>query len=301
MLNAISREIGEPRLSHLKGISAKGWLQVFKNIKGRIERDNIPIVTSGIAFWFMLAVFPLIAAMVSIAGLAIDPQAMADQMGYFAASLPQETASLLRGQAQAIASGGESVGWIALASLVLTLYSASSGTKNLMDGLNIACQVEETRGVLKRNAVGVALTLVLIGIAMLGLAVVAVVPLLLQAIGLASTFGFLIAFVRWPILALLTILSFAVIYRFGPHRRNAHWRWITPGALFGTLLWLVGSALFSVFIQNFGNYNETYGSLAGVIILMLWLWLSTFCVLFGAELNSELERRTPDGAAQQSG
>lgn len=296
MLNAISRELGEPRLSYLRQFSPKDWLRVVGGIKNRIDRDKVALATSGIAFWSMLAVFPLIAALVSLAGLAIDPQAVADQLGYFATSLPEEAGRLLKGQAQAIASEGGAAGWIALASFLLTLYSASSGTKNLIDGLNIAYRVEERRGLVKRQAVGIGLTLLLIAIAIVGLALVAVVPIVLQALGLASVLGFLIALVRWPLLALLAILGFAMVYRFGPHRQDAQWTWITPGAVVGTALWLIGSALFSVFVQNFGTYNETYGSLAGVIVLMLWLWLSAFCILLGGELNSELERRTADDA-----
>jgi membrane protein len=250
-----------------------------------------------VAFFGLLALFPLIAATISIAGLIIDPQTIANEFSRYASSLPQSAADILKGQAKSVASSGGAAGLVAVASLAVTLYSASSGTKNLMEGMNIAFSIEEGRGFLKKNVVGLLLTLMLSFIAILGVIIIAVIPPLLGAIGLGDTLGTVLSVLRWPLLALLAILAFAALYRFGPNREGAEWEWITPGAVAGTALWLVGSALFSLYVANFGSYNETYGSIAGVIILMLWLWLSALCILLGAEMNAAISQQSEDRAS----
>jgi membrane protein len=287
-----SRSVMRPRdLSHI------GWGEVLKQMKERFTNDHLVIVAAGVAFFGLLALFPLIAATISIAGLIIDPQTIANEFSRYASSLPQGAADILKGQAKSVASSGGAAGLVAVASLAVTLYSASSGTKNLMEGMNIAFSIEEGRGFLKKNVVGLLLTLMLSFIAILGVIIIAVIPPLLGAIGLGDTLGTVLSVLRWPLLALLAILAFAALYRFGPNREGAEWEWITPGAVAGTALWLVGSALFSLYVANFGSYNETYGSIAGVIILMLWLWLSALCILLGAEMNAAISQQSEDRAS----
>ncbi|MGF1550970.1 MAG: YihY/virulence factor BrkB family protein [Paracoccaceae bacterium] len=276
----------------LREIPKRGWRDIVMRTKDEIGRDHVSIVAAGVAFFGLLALFPLIGSIVSIAGLVFEPQTITGQIDSFASQLPEGAANILKGQAQAVAGSGGLASLTAIVGILLTLYSASSGTKNLMEGMNIAYDEEEGRGFLMKNVVGLSLTLMLIVLFIVGVAIIVVAPAVIGSIGLGSTLGGLSAYLRWPVLALVAIFALAVLYRYGPNRANPEWRWVTPGAVVATILWLVGSAAFSFYVSNFGSYNETYGALAGVIILLLWLWLSSFCILLGAELNSEIEHQT---------
>lgn len=279
-----SQTAGDPR-----EISRRGWRQILRRTATQIGRDHVSIVSAGVAFFGLLALFPLIAAIVSIAGLVLDPQTIVTQIEGLAANLPPGAANILETQARSVASSGGALSLTAVLGLLLTLYSASAGTKNLMEAMNIAYNETEGRGFLMTNVVGVSLTLVLIFIAIVALTLIAILPAVFGWLGLGGVLSAVFTVVRWPLLAAAAIAALAVLYRFGPNRRQPAWRWLTPGAVLGTVLWLAGSAIFSLYVSTFGSYNETFGSLAGVIILMLWLWLSSFCILLGAELNSEIE------------
>jgi membrane protein len=161
-----------------------------------------------------------------------------------------------------------------------------------MESMNIAYDEEEKRGFVRLYATSLALTLVLIVGAVVALGATLVLPIVLSTLGLGGVFEALLTYGRWPVLAALMMLGLAIIYRFGPSREEAEWRWITPGAVLATVLWVIASIAFSIYVRNFGSYTETYGSLGGVIILLMWMWLSAFVILLGAELNSEMEHQT---------
>jgi membrane protein len=184
------------------------------------------------------------------------------------------------------------VGVGAIAGLVVALWSASSGMKHLIDALNAAYDEQEGRGFFRVR--GLALLLTLAGIVFLVVAftVVTVVPSLLDGSALDDAAQTAITIARWPALAVAFAAALAVLYRYGPSRDDAEWRWVSPGAVLGTLVWLAGSGLFSLYVSNFGSYDETYGSLGGVVIAMLWLLLTAFSAILGAELNAETERQT---------
>ncbi len=204
------------------------------------------------------------------------------------AVLPQNAAAIIQGQAQKVAEGaGAGVGLAAIAGLLLTIYSASKGMKTLMEGMNIAYDENESRVFLRLNAVALALTIFLIAGVLIALAFTVAAPARLsQGVQTAVNLG------RWPLLALLTMFGLAVLYRYGPSREDPEWQWVSVGAIMATIAWIIGSIAFSIYVRNFGSYNETYGALGGVIILLTWLWLSAFIVLLGAELNSEMEHQT---------
>ncbi len=274
-------------------IPKSGWRDILLRVKDEIGADHVSIVAAGTAFFGLLALFPAIAALIAIAGLVFDPAAIAAQLQSAAAVLPADAAQILQDQASAVASGGGTkLGFAAIAGLLLTLYSASKGMKTLIEGMNIAYDEEESRGFLMLNVVALALTLLLIVGLVLALGSTVVAPVIVATLGLGSVVEGLITWARWPVLAIVAALGLAVIYRYGPSRATPRWRWISPGAVIATLIWIVGSIAFSIYARNFGSFNETYGTLGGVIILLTWLWLSAFIVLLGAEFNSEMEHQT---------
>jgi membrane protein len=274
-------------------IPKPGWRDILLRVKDEMSADHVSVVGAGVAFFGLLAVFPAIAALISIAGLVMDPATVESQLSQAAGMLPQDAAAILQDQARSVASGGGAgLGIAMIAGLLLTLYSASKGVKTLMEGMNIAYDEEESRGFLALNVTALLLTLFLIVGVIIAFASTLAAPALLGSLGLGDALSAWITYARWPILAVLTVFGLAVIYRYGPARANPRWRWVSPGAIVATLVWIVGSIAFSIYVRYFGSYNETYGALGGVIMLLTWLWLSAFVILMGAELNSEMEHQT---------
>jgi membrane protein len=210
-----------------------------------------------------------------------------------AGALPQQAASLLRDQAQRLASGaGGALSLAAVGGLLLTLYSAAKGMRALIEGLNVIYDEEEERGFLRLNLVALGLTLAVIVVMIVALGLIVVVPPLLGTLGLGATAEALVAWLRWPLLFVFAMVGLTVLYRYAPSRDEPRWRWVSWGSVIATVLWVLGSMAFSLYVRNFASYNETYGSLGAVVILLMWLWLSAFIVLLGAELNSEMEHQT---------
>jgi membrane protein len=274
-------------------IPAAGWRDVLMRTKDEIGADHVSIVSAGVAFFGLLALFPAIASAVAIAGFVLEPATMAAQIEQLAAALPQNAAEIVQGQARKVAEGGGAgLGFAALFGLVLSLYSASKGMKTLMEGMTIAYDEQETRGFVALNATALALTILLIVGLVVALAATTVLPALLGSLGLSESARAWVAWGRWPLLAVFAMAGLAVIYRYGPSRTNPRWQWVSLGAVVATLIWIAATIAFSIYVRNFGSYNETYGTLGGVIVLLTWLWLSAFVVLMGAELNSEAEHQT---------
>ncbi|SFC08695.1 YihY/virulence factor BrkB family protein [Tropicimonas isoalkanivorans] len=274
-------------------IPKQGWRDILLRVKDEMTVDHVSVVSAGVAFFGLLAIFPAIGALISIAGLAFDPTTISEQLDTVAAVLPESAASIMQTQAEKVASNGDTgIGFAALLGIILSLYSASKGMKTLMEGMNIAYDESEERGFISLNLTALALTLFLVVGLIIALAFTLIVPALLGTFGLSDTVEAAVALGRWPVLALLTVLGLAVVFRYGPSREDPQWKWVSVGAVAATTVWIAGSIAFSLYVSNFGSYNETYGALGGVIILLTWLWLSAFIVLLGAELNSEMEHQT---------
>ena len=286
-------------------IPKSGWRDILLRVKAEIADDHVSISAAGVAFFGLLAIFPAIAALIGVAGMVLEPAAIEEQLAQAAAVLPENAAQILQDQARKIAQNSGGATFAAIGGILLALYSASSGMRTLMESMNIAYDEEEKRGFVRLYATSLVLTLILIVGAVVALGALLVLPAVLGTIGLGRVFEAVLTYGRWPVLALLMILGLAIIYRYGPSRESARWRWITPGSVVATVLWLIASIAFSIYVRNFGSYNETYGSLGGVIILLMWFWLSAFAVLLGAELNAEMEhqteRDTTTGADQPMG
>ncbi|HUR60184.1 MAG TPA: YihY/virulence factor BrkB family protein [Opitutaceae bacterium] len=273
-------------------IPAKGWLDIFARTKQQVGEDNLDIVSAGVAFYGFVAVVPALAAVIAVYGLVSDPSEVAAQIESLAQVLPREALPMLHEQMLRITSNGSAAGWSALIGFALALYSANKATSAMITGLNIAYDELEHRKFFKLLAISFLLTIgALIG-AVLAVSLVAVLPSLLQRMNVTHGAELMLNLARWPILVGGFMGSLAVMYRFGPCRHDAKWVWVSPGAIVSALLWLVGSGLFSLYVSKFASYDKTYGPLGTVVIFMMWLYLSAFVILLGAELNSEMERQT---------
>ncbi|WP_022708522.1 YihY/virulence factor BrkB family protein [Paracoccus zeaxanthinifaciens] len=274
-------------------IPAKGWWDILKRVKNEISSDHVSVVSAGVAFFGLLAIFPAIAAVISIAGFFLDPADVAGQLDSLVTILPESAASIIQDQITAVTGGDETAtGIAALFGIAVAFYGATKGMLTLMEGMNVAYDEEETRGIVALYATGGALTLFLIFGILVSMGAILVVPVVLDVLPLPGIVETIISWAQWPVLAALTMFGLAVVYRFGPSREDPKWRWVSPGAIVATILWLAGTVGFSIYAQNFGSYNETYGTIGGVIILLTWLWISAYIVLAGAELNSEMEHQT---------
>jgi membrane protein len=274
-------------------IPKPGWRDIFWRTKAELTQDHVSMVAASIAFYGLLAIFPTIAAMISIWGLVFDPQQITQQIESVSGALPQDAAGILNDQARAVAGGaGAGVSLAAVVGILLALYSASKGMQAMIEGLNIVYDEDEKRGFIKLTLMTLILTIGLIAMMIVALGLIAVLPALLGNLGLGEVFQALLTYARWPLLLVVALVGLAVLYRYAPSREVPQWQWVSPGAVIATVLWLIGSIAFSIYVRNFGSYNETYGSLGAVVILLMWFWLSAFIVLLGAEVNCELERQT---------
>ena len=283
----------ERSANHPTEIPARGWYEVLKRVWDEVGKDNMSIIAAGCGFYALLSLFPAITALVAIYGLVADPATIEQQLSGLGGVVPQEAVTLLIAQAHAVAATGPTkLGWGAALALALALYSATSGVKTLFEALNIAYEEQETRSFLRLNLTALVFTIAaVIGIAVM-IAVIVGLPVVLDYLPLGPLGEWLVRIGSWLLLAASILCGLALLYRFGPSRASARWRWITPGSLAAATLWLAGSLAFSLYVTRFAAYNQTYGALGGVVVLLMWLYISAFVILLGAELNSELELQT---------
>jgi len=250
-------------------------------------------VAAGVTYYALLAIFPAIAALVSIYGLFADPVTIQQHLQTLSGVLPGGALEIVGEQVKRIASqGGGALGFGFVVGLLISLWSANAGMKAVFDALNIVYDEEEKRSFIRLNLQSLAFTIGALLLVLIALAGIVVLPIVLNFVGLAGKTEWLISLARWPALLVVIVLALAVLYRYGPSRDEAEWKWVTPGGLVAAVLWLAGSMLFSWYVSNFGSYNETYGSLGAVIGFMTWIWLSSVVVLLGAEINAETEHQT---------
>jgi membrane protein len=297
-----TREIADAEPARDK--SPATLFKIAKNVVVRIGKDNLSLVAAGVAFYAMTAIFPAIAAFVSIYGLFADPAKVQDQVASLSSLLPATSLKLLTDALQSYASKSHSsLNFALLVALALALWSAKAGVSAMMTGLNIANEQEEKRGFILQQVIAIALTVGAVLFAMVALTALAVLPALIGFLPLTDRLKTALDLGRWPLLAVLVGFALAVAYRFGAYKEHPKWRWISWGAAIATVLWIIGSALFSFYVSRFGSYDATYGSLAAPVVLLLWFWLSALIVLIGSEIDAELEhsdsgevRPTPQGS-----
>jgi membrane protein len=248
------------------------------------KEDRLVLLSAGVAFFGLLALVPGLVALVSVYGLVADPADVSRHVEDLLGAAPSEVQDFAEQQLRSVAAGAGGATGVGLAvSVVVALWSASSGMKQLVEALNATYDEQEGRGFVRVRGLALLLTIGAVLFVVVAVGVIAVVPALVPGP---------VALLRWPLLGAAFVAALAVLYRVAPSRDEPDWRWVTPGALVATALWLVASALFSIYVANFGSYNETYGSLGGIVVVMLWLFLTAASVLVGAELDAELERQT---------
>jgi membrane protein len=282
------REARRPR-----EIPKRGWWEIVKRTRRDVARDNVPLVAAGVAFYSLLALPPAFAALIALWGFVAEPQDIQAQIEQVSRLLPPEAASVVIDQLRGVASrSSETLGWAAAIAFLLSLWSARAAVNAMINALNIVYEEEERRGFFKRTIATILLTLSAIVGGVLALLLVAGIPALLNFVGLGAFTEALVHIVRWLVLIALVVLGLSALYRFGPSRHRARWQWITWGAGTAAALWIFASVGFSAFVSNFGKYGETYGAIAGVVLLLLWFWISAYAALVGAEINSEMELQT---------
>jgi len=274
-------------------IPGRGWRDIRWRTKDQVAQDNLYLVSAGVAFYVFLALFPAIAALVSVLGLMMQPADVERLVQAGGALLPPDALAIIEEQVHAVATAsGGALGLSLVISVLLSFWSATAGMKGLMTAFNIVYDEDEKRGFLRYYATAILLTLGAMAFLVAALALVALLPVLLAQLNLPGWLRVALGLVRWVILAGVFMLMLAVLYRFGPSREKPKWRWVTWGAGTAPVLWLVGSGLFSLYVSNFGDYNATYGTLAAIVILLTWFYLTAFVILLGAELNAEMEHQT---------
>lgn len=274
-------------------IDLSGWRDIILRAGGRIGPDLVPLVAAGVGFFGMLALFPAIATLASLGGLFLDPDIVIRQLDALDGLAPAAPLAVVR--EQAVALSGQAPGkatMTALVGLAFSLFWASRGIDNLVSGINMAHAETETRNIIRRNIVSLWLTAAMTALVLVSLALAGVVPPIAEALGLSGWTDTILTLGRWPVLALLSMVVLGLLYRYAPARRPPRWSWVTPGAVVATTLWLGGSVLFSLFVRNFGSFQPTYGAIAGMVILLLYIWLTAFVVLLGALLNAEMEHQS---------
>lgn len=272
-------------------IPARGGTDIILRVYRGIADDRILANAAAAAFYALLALFPAIAALVSVYGLFADPASIEQHLDSVSGLLPGGAVDVIRDQLNRLAAQPRgTLGVSFVIGLVISLWSANGGIKALFDALNVVYGEKEERSFVRLNAISLTYTVAMIGFLIVALASIVALPVALNY--LPGFVGFILNIVRWPAMLVLVALALACIYRYGPSRTEPRWRWISWGSAFAAVAWLGFSALFSWYAASFGNFNKTYGSLGAVIGFMMWMWLSVVVILVGAKLNAEMEHQT---------
>jgi len=274
-------------------IPARGWKDILIRVYEGISEDRILANAAGVTFYVLLAVFPGIAALVSIYGLFADPTTIVGHLQAVSGFAPGGAIEVIRDQLTRLTDqGSTTLGISFVAGLLVSLWSANSGIKALFDALNVVYEEKEERSFIRLNAVTLCFTIAAIAFLLIALLGVVAVPVILNYLPLPGVMGLFLKIAPWPILLALVAFGLTLIYRYGPSRTEPRWQWVTWGSTFAAVTWLAASALFSWYAANFGNFNKTYGSLGAIIGFMMWMWLSIIVILVGAKLNAEIEHQT---------
>ncbi len=275
------------------GLTLKNWWSIVKRTFTNIQSHNIPLIAAGVAFYCLLAIFPLLGATISLYGLMVSPEELQNHMALLVDVVPSDSSYIIEEQLKNLTQKSNSaLGWGFFLTLFLSLWSSSKGANALITACNITYIEDNGRGFFKGLIARITGTISMIATVIVALVCITVLPEMISWIS-----GGLISFkqaswITWPVLLLLFNIGLSALYRYAPHRRSAQWRWVTPGSLFATLLWIAASYGFSIYLNEFASYNKTYGSVGGIIILLMWLYLSAYIILIGAEVNSSIELQT---------
>jgi len=273
-------------------IPPKGWFQIAKRGWKEAQVDQVPLLSAGVAFYAFLALFPALIAIVSLYGIIADPQTIATQMESVAKTLPEAARQLIIDQVNQLAARRRALSIGAFVGIVIALFSASGGMQNLITAVNMAYDEEEKSNFVKKRLRALILTFGAIIFMVIMLAIVAALPPLLEQFFGGSAIRWVLQILGYIVLFVIVTAALAILYRFAPQRDAPKMKWVSIGAMVATAIWLLASIGFSIYTATVGNYAKTYGTFAGIVILLFWLWLTSYAILLGAEINAESEQQT---------
>lgn len=278
---------------HLGGLSLR---ELGRRVIAEVQDDNCLGQAAQLAYYFLFSLFPFFLFLTALLGYIPVPNLMERILEILAQVLPREALTLVQDNIRQVVT--EQRGGLLSLGILLALWTASSAVTAIADALNRAYDVEESRPFWKVRGTAILLTI--------GLSLFMISSLLLlmfgpqlggwiaELVGLGAVFEVLWNIVRWPVILLLLIVAVALVYYFAPDVEQ-HWKWITPGSVFAVVGWLLASLAFSFYVNNFGAYNKTYGSIGAVIVLLTWMYVTGLCLLVGGEINAEIEHAAPEG------
>lgn len=290
-MNKQRESVGDSKfIESPKEIPFSGWKKILLRVWKRLMGNMIYIVSAGVAFYAFIAIFPAIIALISIYGLAMDPQMAQEQIQNLATMMPDDAYSILEEQIQnLVGTTGSTLGWGTILGILMSLWFANNGTKSIFTGLDFAYNTVSERSFIKHNAMTLLFTVCGIILLIISMGFIVVFPAVIQIIGLPGNIESLITWFRWPLLAAIVVSSISWLYKYAPDKETPKFRWVVLGATVATLLWLLASWGFSFYVSNFANYGEMYGPISAVVILMFWLFITSLTLLLGGELNSATE------------
>lgn len=275
-------------------IIPQDWRTIALRIREQVGEDRLHVIAAGVAFYGLLAIFPALAAIVSTIGLLFDPDHLTRQLDALGRLLPHASAELVVRQLGKFAGADHgALGLGTLGSVVVALWAGSAGMRTLMQALNVAYDLKERRGYLLRFGTSLALSSVAIVGMLLAATIIVLLPIVGEAAGVSGAVRAAIGWLRWPIVAGSFWIALVLVYRYGPCRDRPRWSWVSRGAFVAVVIWMIASGLFSLYVRWFGHFNQTYGSMGAIVVLLLWFLLSSWAVLIGAEVNATTERKDP--------
>ncbi len=282
--------MSEPVSSAIPPKDAALWWRAVTHVFRLMDEKNLGLIAAGVAFYAILAVFPGLAATIALWGIVGDPGLALAQLQEFQAVIPADVYRLLAGQLVKLSTtDGLTLGWASLISFAFALWSSRAGVAALMRGLNAIYDAPNRTG-LSQYVRALLLTGSLIGVLLVAMACIVILPVILAFVPLGPWTGFFIEVVRWVVGVGVLLIGLALVYRLGPNLSGQRPKLVSPGAVFATVGWVVASIGFSIYLRNFGTYNEVYGSIGAVIVMLMWLFISAYLVLLGGALNAELAR-----------
>ena len=265
--------------------------RLVANALAMADQANLGLIAAGVAFFAMFAIFPALAAIIAVFGLVADPSIVESQLELMRDVIPTEAFYLFDAQiSRLLGARADTLGWATALSTGVALWSARAGVAALMRGLN-AIKGEPNRGGIGHYAVALLLTICLVGIAVIALLIVVIAPIVLAFLPLGGVAALALEVIRWSVALFILLAALGLLYRFGPNTVDVRTGWVSPGAIVVVVVWIAASVGFSAYLRNFGSYNEVYGSIGAVIALLMWLYISAYLVLLGAVLNVVLHRR----------
>ena len=276
-----------------RNIPWAGWKEILLRVKDKMNTKNIPLMAAGVAFYFFLSLFPAMLAIVTIYTLVNDPLLVREHLEKLSQFLPSDVHEFISEKIMNIVDGTESSkNWGLVLSFIVGLGSANKGTLYLFRAINEIYDEENKRNLIKQNTITLGFTLGLLITGILSMLLIIVYPIIIEFMDLNGPIEHIVTYTRWIVLALIFLFCIGLIYQFAPQRSHPRFNWVSTGAILATVLWILGSILLTVYIQNFGKMEDLYGQISALIILMIWLNITSFVILLGAQVNAEMEHQT---------